>query len=930
MQKQVVQKSIYGVVGLFSAIVLANVVSPAPQTTYAATVPASSLTVSSSVNAYIASHGLQPVGITQDLHDFEIFDYQTTDATPNGVVFHYTDNATNYSARNEANYEINGGWENAFVHTFIDASTILNIHDIEKGCWGAGPQANKRFVQFELVSARNAPDFAKSINNAAYYVAYLAHHFGWKLSLASANAGMGTLWTHYDVSKYLGGTNHVDPIAYLNKWGYNTTQFFDLVKAHYNNKAEFPHYDITNEKTVSRKATLNQGNRNDGLFASGPYKTSDQTLKPTASAKAYNGQTVTVTKEAQTQTGTWNYVTLSNGQRYWIDKRGLTTLYNTVSNYQKQNYLVTLAQSQRSDGLFAGGAWFTNASSENAAASAKAYNGQYATVIASETTKSQMSGAVVNWVQVQLSNGKTYWLDARGVAKVGFYAISGRKAVNQVATIAQAQRSDGLFVSGPYKTSTTTLKADASAKSLNGQSVTVTEEATTKTATWAHIRLANGKMYWIDARGLNVVKLYALTDKQTTNTAAVINQAKRSDGMFANGPYKTSANTLKPDAAAKTYNNQAVTVIATAKTASASWAQIRLSNGKTYWIDARGLKTANYYSITATANVNQVVQIKQAGRKDGLFTAGPYKTSAATLKANASAAAYNGQYAQVTQIAKTATANWDKVTFNDGKSYWIDARGAQTVSTYQVSGYQALKQTAKLNQTGRNDGLFASGPYRTSAQSMVASASAKAYNGQNVQVLATENTATATWVQIQLNNGKTYWIDARGLTVALTQTKVLAAVQLTDNQQDFLAKITPQAQTVANANGLYPSVIVAQAIIESNWGTSELAMKANNFFGIKATKDWQGATYTVTSNEYVNGKTTQVSSSFRKYDSVQAGLADYATKIKTSPYYLATWRQNAADGITAAAGLSKWATDPNYTKKVVNDIKNYELSALDD
>src|SRR5699024_4147409 len=122
---------------------------------------------------------------------------------------------------NEADYEINGGWEDAFVHTFIDASTILNIHDTDFGAWGGGPKANARFVQFELVTARNREEFAKSINNAAWYTASMAVKYNWTLTPATVNGG-GTLWTHYDVTRYLGGTNHTDPDASLAKWGYDT------------------------------------------------------------------------------------------------------------------------------------------------------------------------------------------------------------------------------------------------------------------------------------------------------------------------------------------------------------------------------------------------------------------------------------------------------------------------------------------------------------------------------------------------------------------------------------------------------------------------------------------------------------------------------------------------------------------------------------
>lgn len=73
-----------------------------------------------SVNNYIYQHNYLHPNITQDLHTFSIFNYKTDDNRPNGVVVHYTDNPNNYSARSEADYEINGGWQSAFVHTFIE------------------------------------------------------------------------------------------------------------------------------------------------------------------------------------------------------------------------------------------------------------------------------------------------------------------------------------------------------------------------------------------------------------------------------------------------------------------------------------------------------------------------------------------------------------------------------------------------------------------------------------------------------------------------------------------------------------------------------------------------------------------------------------------------------------------------------------------
>lgn len=114
------------------------------------------------VNNYILQKNYQHPNVIKELHQFEMFGYKTNDGLPAGVAVHYTDNPYNYSARNEADYEINGGWQSAFVHTFIDADTILNIHDTNYGAWGSGPVGNKYFTQFEMVTARNFEDFAKT------------------------------------------------------------------------------------------------------------------------------------------------------------------------------------------------------------------------------------------------------------------------------------------------------------------------------------------------------------------------------------------------------------------------------------------------------------------------------------------------------------------------------------------------------------------------------------------------------------------------------------------------------------------------------------------------------------------------------------------------------------------------------------------------
>lgn len=185
------------------------------------------------VNNYILQKNYQHPNVTKELHQFEMFGYKTDDGLPSGVAVHYTDNPTNFSARSEANYEINGGWQSAFVHTFIDASTILNIHNTSYGAWGSGAVGNKYFTQFEMVTARNFEDFAKTTSYSAWYTAYLLHQYNLTPSLAQAHNGVGTVWSHSNISTYLGGTDHTDPDAYFAKYGYDMNQFYAMVQHYY-------------------------------------------------------------------------------------------------------------------------------------------------------------------------------------------------------------------------------------------------------------------------------------------------------------------------------------------------------------------------------------------------------------------------------------------------------------------------------------------------------------------------------------------------------------------------------------------------------------------------------------------------------------------------------------------------------------------------
>jgi LysM repeat protein len=128
--------------------------------------------------------------------------------------------------------------------------------------------------------------------------------------------------------------------------------------------------------------------------------------------------------------------------------------------------------------------------------------------------------------------------------------------------------------------------------------------------------------------------------------------------------------------------------------------------------------------------------------------------------------------------------------------------------------------------------------------------------------------------------------------------------------------------------GVPASVTIAQAILESGWGRSELTRQANNYFGIKGTGP--AGSVTMRTREVINGRETYVNAQFRKYNSAAESFADHAQFFIRNPRY-ATAMQHTNDAFRFAAEIHKagYATDPNYTKLLHGIMRQYDLTRFD-
>lgn len=149
------------------------------------------------------------------------------------------------------------------------------------------------------------------------------------------------------------------------------------------------------------------------------------------------------------------------------------------------------------------------------------------------------------------------------------------------------------------------------------------------------------------------------------------------------------------------------------------------------------------------------------------------------------------------------------------------------------------------------------------------------------------------------------------------------------DQVRFISRIAKSAQKVGMECDLYPSVIIAQAALESNWGASGLAQKPyHNLFGVKGT--FNGHSVKQVTTEYTpEGKQVTIRDFFRWYDNDYQSLHDYAETL-ADPLYEDVHRTNAHSYREAThALLGKYATDPHYDRKLNRLIDSYQLTKYD-
>jgi peptidoglycan hydrolase FlgJ len=170
-----------------------------------------------------------------------------------------------------------------------------------------------------------------------------------------------------------------------------------------------------------------------------------------------------------------------------------------------------------------------------------------------------------------------------------------------------------------------------------------------------------------------------------------------------------------------------------------------------------------------------------------------------------------------------------------------------------------------------------------------------------------------------LKQGEAGTVDPAG---APALNKASPNLPIDDAQRrEFIELLQPHAEAAARELGVDPRAVIAQAALETGWGTSrpaDASGNSNNFFGIKAGSGWDGDRVSSDTTEYVNGEAGTERAQFRAYGSVAENVSDYVRLVRDNPRYSAAL--NTGDDVRAFAGALQrggYATDPAYADKVV-------------
>ena len=160
-------------------------------------------------------------------------------------------------------------------------------------------------------------------------------------------------------------------------------------------------------------------------------------------------------------------------------------------------------------------------------------------------------------------------------------------------------------------------------------------------------------------------------------------------------------------------------------------------------------------------------------------------------------------------------------------------------------------------------------------------------------------------------------------SLRLTAFALLLSLAASAQYDEYISRYSAISVREMEDFGIPASITLAQGLLESGAGKSELAVEANNHFGIKCHNDWNG--------EVMYHDDDRNHECFRKYDNPEQSFVDHSAFLKNKSRYAFLFEYARTDYKSWAKGLKQagYATDPQYATRLVELIEKYDLHRFD-
>ncbi|RIO41984.1 glucosaminidase domain-containing protein [Staphylococcus nepalensis] len=700
--------------------------------------------VNSSINNYIRNNNFQAPNYEQDIASY-LPKYQYRYGKPEGIVMHDTAN-DNSTITGEINYMKNN-YNSAFVHAYVDGNRIIETANTDYLAWGAGPAANDRFIHVELVHTHDYDSFARSINNYADYAATNLQYYGLAPDSAEYD-GVGTVWTHQAVSKYLGGSDHTDPHGYLANHNYSYDELYDLIYEKYliktgqaaawgssssgstsgsknesNNSTTKPN---TGKLTVSKNDGVGRINTNNNGLYTTVY---DQNGKKTNRTN----QTLKVTKSATL--GDKNFYLVSdynNGNLIgWVHQADVD--YNTAKTVTKHNQTYKIKPGE----VVYTVPWGT--SSQKAGTVSGTSNQTF------KATKQQQIGKT-NYVYGTVNN-LSGWVSVSKLSSTNNTATSPTTNTGQL-TVNTLTNKQGTVAKSNHGVYTSVYDKQGVQKSyVNGNTYKLSKKATLGNNSFYLItdNKTNTNLGWMQTRDITVKEAATQATSTPTKSVSKIGQLNTN-----NAGIKTTVYDQKGKDASK-FAGRTFTVTKQRTQGNNTYVLIQNSKQNTPigWVNTKDINTRNLSKTKATNG-----QYTVKGTNNGLYAI-PWGTKAQQLDTQ------NNIKHNNFNASKSVFVDKDEYLYGNvnNKTGWVSAKDLNAVQS------QSDITPQKFDYIIYN----ANGSYYLDPNSTKAAGSLKDFHESIFTVFEKQIINGVTWYHGKLSNGKVVWIKENDLRKELVK-----------------------------------------------------------------------------------------------------------------------------------------------------------------